>query len=54
MKFELVVTDGRLDEAVDAITAAARSGKIGDGKIFIFDVAEVIRIRNNDRGESAI
>ena len=51
---ELVVQDARLDEVVEAITTAAHSGKIGDGKIFIFDVAEAIRIRNSDRGESAI
>jgi nitrogen regulatory protein P-II 1 len=54
VKFELVVADARLDEVVDAITAAARSGKIGDGKIFVFEVAEAIRIRNSDRGDSAI
>ena len=55
VKFELVVQDNRLDEVVvDAITAAAHSGKIGDGKIFVFDVAEAIRIRNSDRGEAAI
>jgi nitrogen regulatory protein P-II 1 len=39
---------------VECITNAARSGKIGDGKIFVFDVAEAIRIRNGDRGESAV
>ena len=54
VKFELVVQDARLDEVVEAITTAAHSGKIVDGKIFIFDVAEAIRIRNSDRGESAI
>jgi nitrogen regulatory protein P-II 1 len=54
VKFELVISDARLNEVLDTITAAARSGKIGDGKIFVFDVAEVIRIRNGDRGELAI
>jgi nitrogen regulatory protein P-II 1 len=54
VKFELVISDSRLNEVLDTITAAARSGKIGDGKIFVFDVAEVIRIRNGDRGELAI
>jgi nitrogen regulatory protein P-II 1 len=54
VKFELVVLDARLEEVLDAITAAARSGKIGDGKIFVYDVAEAIRIRNNDRGEAAV
>ena len=54
VKFELVISDARLSEVLETITAAARSGKIGDGKIFVFDVAEVIRIRNGDRGELAI
>jgi nitrogen regulatory protein P-II 1 len=54
VKFELVVPDLRLDEVVEAISGAARSGKIGDGKIFIYEVAEAIRIRNNDRGEAAV
>src|SRR5438270_9814005 len=54
VKIELVVPSGRLDEVADCITNAARSGKIGDGKIFIFEVAEAIRIRNGDRGDSAV
>ena len=54
VKFELVVPNTRLDEVVDTITTAARSGKIGDGKIFVFDVGEAIRIRNGDRGDAAI
>jgi len=54
VKLELVVADGRSDEAVQAILGAARTGKIGDGKIFIFDVHEAIRIRNDDRGEVAL
>lgn len=54
VKFELVIQDSRLDEVVDCITNAARSGKIGDGKIFVYDVAEAIRIRNGDRGELAV
>jgi nitrogen regulatory protein P-II 1 len=54
VKFELVIPDTRLEEVVETITNSARSGKIGDGKIFIFDVAEAIRIRNGDRGDSAI
>ena len=54
VKFELVIPDTRLDEVIETITNAARSGKIGDGKIFIFDVAEAIRIRNGDRGDSAV
>jgi nitrogen regulatory protein P-II 1 len=54
VKFELVVADTRLEEVVETIGQAARSGKIGDGKIFVYDVAEAVRIRNNDRGEGAI
>src|ERR1022692_4109546 len=54
VKVELVVPAGRADEIVNAIIAAARTGKIGDGKIFLYDVTEAIRIRNDDRGESAI
>jgi nitrogen regulatory protein P-II 1 len=54
VKFELVIPDVRLDEVLEAISSAARSGKIGDGKIFVYDVAEAIRIRNNDRGDSAV
>jgi nitrogen regulatory protein P-II 1 len=54
VKFELVIQDARLDEVIECVTTAARSGKIGDGKIFVFDVAEAIRIRNGDRGESAV
>src|SRR5919199_3867728 len=48
VKFEMVVPDTRLDEVLDAVTSAARTGKIGDGKVFIYDVAEAIRIRNSD------
>jgi nitrogen regulatory protein P-II 1 len=54
VKLEMVVPAARCDEVVKALTAAARTGKIGDGKIFIFDVAEAVRIRNDDRGESAL
>ena len=54
VKFELVVHDSRADEVIDTITTAARSGKIGDGKIFLYEVAEAIRIRNSDRGDAAI
>jgi nitrogen regulatory protein P-II 1 len=54
VKLELVVPEGRFEEVLKTLTAAARSGKIGDGKIFVFDVAEAIRIRNDDRGETAL
>jgi nitrogen regulatory protein P-II 1 len=54
VKIELVVADDRLDEVVKALVASARSGKIGDGKIFVYEVADAIRIRNDDRGEAAL
>ena len=54
VKVEVVVTESRSAEVIKTITTAARSGKIGDGKVFIYDVAEAIRIRNDDRGESAL
>ena len=51
IKLETVVTDDRLDEETRTIGPAARSGKIGDGKIFVYEVLEAIRIRNDDRGD---
>ena len=54
IKLEIVIPDARVDEVVQTLLTAARTGKIGDGKIFVYDVAEAIRIRNDDRGESAL
>jgi len=54
VKLEMVVPAGRYEEVLKTLTAAARSGKIGDGKIFVFEVAEAVRIRNDDRGETAL
>lgn len=54
VKLELVISAERLEEVLSTITKAARTGKIGDGKIFIFDVADAIRIRNDDRGNAAL
>jgi nitrogen regulatory protein P-II 1 len=54
IKLELVLTDTMVEKAVQAIVAAARSGKIGDGKIFLSKVEEAIRIRNDERGEGAL
>ncbi|HAX41302.1 MAG: P-II family nitrogen regulator [Bryobacteraceae bacterium] len=54
VKVELVVPDARLDEVTQTLMKAARSGKIGDGKIFVYAVEEAIRIRNDDRGEAAL
>ena len=54
VKVELVVAGSRADEVIAALSAAAKTGKIGDGKIFVYDVADAIRIRNDDRGEAAL
>jgi len=54
IKIEMVVTDDMAERAADAIKAAARTGKIGDGKIFLSKVEDAIRIRNDERGESAL
>ncbi len=54
VKLELVVATNRSDEVVKAIAAAARTGKIGDGKIFIYEVGDAVRIRNDDRGDAAL
>ena len=54
IKLEMVVPDTRADEVIQTLANAARTGKIGDGKIFVFDVGEAIRIRNDDRGEAAL
>lgn len=54
MKLELVVTDEMLDQAVDAILETAKTGKIGDGKIFVEPVERVIRIRTGEENDEAI
>ena len=54
VKLEMVIANNRLDEVIATITKSARTGKIGDGKIFVFDVADAVRIRNDERGESAL
>ncbi|AXC09614.1 Nitrogen regulatory protein P-II [Acidisarcina polymorpha] len=54
IKLEMVVRDEMVEKTVQAILSAARSGKIGDGKIFITRVDEAIRIRNDERGETAL
>ena len=54
VKIELAVSDEQVGKVVESIAKGAKTGKIGDGKIFVFDVAEAIRIRNGDRGESAV
>jgi len=54
IKIELVVSDLLKDKAVEVILAAARTGRIGDGKIFLSHIDEAIRIRNDERGETAL
>ena len=54
IKLELIVPDALLEAAVQAITTTARTGRIGDGKIFISRIDEAIRIRNDERGEIAL
>lgn len=54
VKVEIVVEASRSDAVVDAIVKAANTGKIGDGKVFVSDVAEAIRIRTGERGSEAI
>ena len=54
VKIEVVCSDDLVERAVEAISQAARTGRIGDGKIFISDIQEVIRIRTGERGEDAV
>ncbi|MEY3747244.1 MAG: hypothetical protein RL194_703 [Pseudomonadota bacterium] len=54
IKLELVIADHLVDAAVEAIVKAARTGKIGDGKIFVTSVEQVIRIRTGETGEEAV
>jgi nitrogen regulatory protein P-II 1 len=54
LKVEVVLADTLVEPAVDAVVKAARSGKIGDGKIFLSDVSEAIRIRDSQRGDEAL
>jgi nitrogen regulatory protein P-II 1 len=54
IRIEVVATDGMASDVVDAIIAAAKTGKIGDGKIFITPIDEAIRIRTGEKGEDAV
>ncbi len=54
IKIELVVSDKLLDKAIDAIQNSAKTGRIGDGKIFVSNLEQVIRIRTGEKGEKAI
>ncbi len=54
IKIEVAVDDSVLDQTIEAITNAAKTGKIGDGKIFVFDVEQTIRIRTGETGPEAL
>jgi nitrogen regulatory protein P-II 1 len=54
VKFEIVISDARVQRAVDAIVRAARTKKIGDGRIFVVPIDQVVRIRTMERGEEAV
>ena len=54
VKLEVVIKDDQIDSCIEAITSAARTGKIGDGKIFVSDVTRVIRIRTGEEGDDAV
>jgi nitrogen regulatory protein P-II 1 len=54
LKVELVIDDSQLERTIDVITEAARTGKIGDGKIFVYNVEDVIRVRTGESGKKAI
>ncbi|HEY8932125.1 MAG TPA: P-II family nitrogen regulator [Rariglobus sp.] len=54
VKIEIVVTDDVVAKTVDAIVKAAKTGKIGDGKVFVLDIEEAVRIRTDERGDAAV
>src|SRR5215213_3040659 len=54
VKFEIIISEDRVQRAVDAIVQSAKTGKIGDGKVFILPIDDAIRIRTEERGEAAI
>jgi nitrogen regulatory protein P-II 2 len=54
IKMEIAIDDAQMDSAIEAITRAAQTGKIGDGKIFVYDLTEVVRIRTGETGVEAL
>src|SRR5688572_21119828 len=54
VKIEIVLPDAQIDAAVKAIVESAKTGKIGDGKVFVYNVQDAVRIRTDERGESAV
>ena len=54
LKLEVAVSDGRVDDVIQTISQAARTGKIGDGKIFVLDLEQAVRVRTDERGDDAL
>jgi nitrogen regulatory protein P-II 1 len=54
MRIETVVRDELVDQVIDAISTATRTGKVGDGKIFVIDIEEAVRLRTGERGDNAL
>ena len=54
MKIEVVVDDAKVDKVVEAIQNAANTGRIGDGKIFVYDISHAVRIRTGETGNEAV
>ena len=54
MKIEIILSDDVVDRAIEAITSAANTGKIGDGKVFVYNVEQAIRIRTGEAGDEAL
>jgi nitrogen regulatory protein P-II 1 len=54
VKVEIIISDSQVESVVETIASTAKTGRIGDGKIFVSDVSEVIRIRTGERGEEAL
>jgi nitrogen regulatory protein P-II 1 len=54
VKLEVVVSEGELEAVIEAIASSARTGRLGDGKVFVSPIEEVVRIRTGERGEEAI
>ncbi len=53
-RLEIVIPSGKLDQVVDCLLKVAHTGKVGDGKIFIYDIADAYRIRTKERGDNAL
>lgn len=54
VRLEIVVDDARIEQVVEAVAEAAKTGKIGDGKIFVYDISQAVRIRTGESGDDAV